>query len=169
MIRIAISQAGVRGDRADAAARQCEFREQDRRARRQIDLALTDQDIERLRTEHETRVWRASLWAYGLCLCAVIAPLLSMLLGRFRPQAEPFGQWFARSGAVMTVFAVYAQFKAASIATMIQGRRYGESRAFYRKYNSCQAIVAVLSLVLAVIGTIVWGYGDLLFPLPRTG
>jgi ABC-type glycerol-3-phosphate transport system permease component len=126
---------------------------------------MTDQDNETLRRKHEARVWRAFLWACGLCLCAVIAPLLSMLLGRFRPQAEPFGQWFARSGAVMTVFAVYAQFKAASIVTMIQG----STRALYREYKRRQTIVAVLSLVLAVIGTIVWGYGDLLFPLPRTG
>ena len=67
----------------------------------------------------------------------------------------------------MTVIAVFAQFKATSITTMIQGRTYGESREFYRKYKCRQTIVAVLSLVLVVLGTIVWGYGDLLFPLPR--
>jgi hypothetical protein len=52
-----------------------------------------------------------------------------------------------------------AQFKAASIATMIQGGAYGESRAFYRKYKRRQTIVTGLSLVLVVIGTFVWGYG----------
>jgi hypothetical protein len=129
---------------------------------------MTDQDVERLRTEHETRVWRAFLWAYGLCLCAVILPLFSTL-GIFKPQAEPLGQWFARSGAMMTVIAVFAQFKAASIATMIQGRAFGESWEFYRKYKRRQAFAAGLSLVLVVLGTIVWGYGDLLFPLPHAG
>ena len=44
-----------------------------------IATPMTNQDIERLRTEHETRVWRTFLWACGLCLCAVILPLLSML------------------------------------------------------------------------------------------
>ena len=90
---------------------------------------MTNQDIERLRREHEARVWRAFLWAYGLCLCAVIPSLFSML-GIFKPQAEPLGQWFARSGAMMTVIAVFAQFRAANIATMIQGRAFGESWSF---------------------------------------
>jgi hypothetical protein len=58
----------------------------------------TNHDIKRLREEHETRVWRTFLWAIGLCLCAVILPLFSAL-GFFKPQAEPLGQWFARSGA----------------------------------------------------------------------
>ena len=124
---------------------------------------MTNQDIERLRREHEARVWRAFLWAYGLCLCAVIPSLFSML-GIFKPQAEPLGQWFARSGAMMTVIAVFAQFRAANIATMIQGRAFGESWEFYHKYKHRQAVAAVLSLVLVVLGTIVWGYGDLLFP-----
>jgi hypothetical protein len=128
----------------------------------------TNQDIERLRKEHEARVWRTFLWAYGLCLCAVILPLFSTL-GIFKPQAEPLGQWFARSGAMMTVLAVFAQFKAASIATMIAGSAFGESWAFYHKYKRRQAFAARLSLVLVIIGAIVWGYGDLLFPLPDVG
>jgi hypothetical protein len=124
---------------------------------------MTAQEVERLRREHEGRVWRAFLWSYGLCLCAVIPPLFSTL-GIFKPQAEPLGQWFARSGAMMTVIAVFAQFKAASIATMIQGRAFGESWAFYRKYKRRQTIVAVLSLVLVVIGTIVWGIWGFAIP-----
>jgi hypothetical protein len=117
---------------------------------------------------YETRVRRAFLWAFMLCLCAVIPPLLS-LAGMFRPPAEPPGQWFERSGAVMTVFAVFAQFKANSIATMIAGGTFGESWEAYRKYKGTLAWVAGLSLVLVVLGTVVWGYGDLLFPRPRAG
>jgi hypothetical protein len=116
---------------------------------------------------YEKRVRRVILWAFGLCLCAVIPPLLS-LVGMFRPQAEPPGQWFERSGAVMTVFAVFAQFKANSIAAMIAGGTFGESWELYHKYKRHQAVAAALSLVLVVLGTVVWGYGDLLFPRPRT-
>jgi hypothetical protein len=101
---------------------------------------MTAQDVERLRREHETRVWRAFLYACGLCLCAVIPPLFSTL-GILKPQAEPLGQWFARGGAMMTVIAVFAQFKAASIGAMIQGRTFEESWGFYRKYKRGQTIV----------------------------
>ena len=117
---------------------------------------------------HESRIKQAILWAFVLCLCAVIPPLFS-LVGSFRPQAEPPGQWFERSGAAMTVFAVFAQLKAGSIATMIAGGTFGESWEAYHKYKRHQAVAAVLSLVLVVIGTVVWGYGDLLFPRPRAG
>ena len=76
------------------------------------------------------------------------------------------GQWFERSGAVMTAFAAFAQFKASSIATMIRGGTFAESWEAYHKYKRYQAGVATLSLVLVVIGTVVWGYGDLLFDRP---
>lgn len=128
--------------------------------------AMTASEVEKLNREHEKRIRRTILWAYGLCLCAVIPPLF-LILGIFRPQPELFGQWFARSGAVMSAIAVVAQFKASGIATMIRGSTFGESWGFYRKYSRLQAFVDGLSLALVVTGTIVWGFGDLLFPLPH--
>lgn len=62
----------------------------------------------------------------------------------------------------MTALAVFAQFKAGSIATMIQGQAFAESWDAYHKYKAHQASVGILSLVLVVAGTLIWGYGDLL-------
>jgi hypothetical protein len=64
----------------------------------------------------------------------------------------------------MTAFAVFAQFKAGGIATMIAGNTFAETWEAYNKYHRCQALAAWLSLVLVVIGTLIWAYGDLLFP-----
>ena len=125
---------------------------------------MTAAEVEKLNREHERKIRRTFLWACGLCLCAFMTPLIS-LLGWFRPQAEPLGQWFQRSGAVMTVFAVYAQFQVNNIVTMIAGAGFGNTFGFYWKYQRRQKVVAVLSLVPAIIGTLIWGYGDLLFPL----
>ena len=82
---------------------------------------MTAAEVEKLNREHEKRIRCAFLWGYGLCVCAVI-PLLFLILGICRPQAELFGQWFARSGAVMSAIAVVAQFKANGIAPMISRR-----------------------------------------------
>ena len=112
---------------------------------------------------YENRIRRASLWASAFCLLSVIPPLLS-LLGSFKPQAEPAGQWFERSGAVMTAFAVFAQFKAGGIASLIQGTTFAESWEAYRKYKAYQASLNILSLSLIIVGTLIWGYGDLLLP-----
>jgi succinate dehydrogenase/fumarate reductase cytochrome b subunit len=107
----------------------------------------------------------AFLQVLVLCLCAVVPPLFS-LTGIFRPEEEAVGQWFQRSGAVMTAFAVFAHFKAGGIATMIAGTTFAETWEAYHKYNRLQALAAWLSLVLVVIGTLIWAYGDLLFPEP---
>jgi hypothetical protein len=129
---------------------------------------MTAQEVEELNREHKNRIRRAFLWAYGLCVCAII-PLLFSMLGWFKPQAEPLGQWFQRSGAVMTVFAVYAQFKANSITAMIAGSGWGGPFALDPRYKGQQNVAAGLSLALVIIGTLVWGYGDLLFRLFRAG
>ena len=115
--------------------------------------------------DYEKGIRRAFLQVLVLCLCAVVPPLFS-LTGIFRPEDEPLGQWFQRSGSVMTAFAVFAHFKAGGIATMIAGGTFAETWEAYHKYNRIQALAAWLSLVLVVIGTLIWAYGDLLFPEP---
>jgi hypothetical protein len=116
--------------------------------------------------DYEKSIRRAFLQVLVLCLCAVAPPLFS-LTGIFAPEDEPLGQWFQRAGIVMTVFAVLAYFKAAGIATtMIAGSTFAELWEVYHKYNRLQALAAWLSLVLVVIGTLIWAYGDLLFPEP---
>lgn len=116
--------------------------------------------------DHEKGIRRVFLQVIVLCLCAVITPLFS-LMSIFRPEDEPLGQWFQRAGIVMTVFAMLAHFKAAGIAaTMIAGTTFAETWKAYHKYNMLQARAVWLSLVLIVVGTLIWAYGDLLFPEP---
>ena len=118
--------------------------------------------------EHEKHIRRAFLEVLVLCMCAVI-PLLLSLMDNFRPQADAPGQWFQRSGAVMTVIAMFAQFKAEGIDAMIAGGAFSESWQANRKYKRRQLLAAGLSLALVVIGTVIRGYGDLLFPRHHTG
>jgi hypothetical protein len=109
---------------------------------------------------HERRTRRALIWAFTLCLCALLPPLLSLM---FRPHTEPPEHWFERSGAVTTVLAVFVQFEATNIATMIARGTFAELWEPYRKYKRCQAFANGLSLTLVVVGTVVWGHCDLLF------
>jgi hypothetical protein len=116
--------------------------------------------------DHEKRIKAAVQQVLILSLCALVPPLFS-LTGIFRPEDEPLGQWFQRSGIVMTVLAVLAHFKAAGIATtMIAGSTFAETWEAFHKYNRFQTLAAWLSLILIVIGTLIWAYGDLLFPEP---
>jgi hypothetical protein len=116
--------------------------------------------------DHEDRIKAAILQVLILCLCALLPPLFS-LTGIFRPEDEALGLWFQRSGIVMTVLAVLAHFKASGIATtMIAGGTFAETWEAFHKYSRFQTLGAWLSLILIVIGTLIWAYGDLLFPEP---
>jgi hypothetical protein len=116
--------------------------------------------------DYEKSIRRAFLQVAILSLCAVVPPLFS-LTGIFLPDDEPLGQWFQRSGAVMTVLAGLAHFKAAGIATtIIAGGTFAETWEAYHKYNRLQILAAWFSLALVIIGTLIWAYGDLVFPEP---
>jgi hypothetical protein len=118
-------------------------------------------------TDYEKRIRSAFLQVVILCLCAVFVPLFS-LTGILTPEDEPLGQWFQRAGIVMTVLAVLAHFKAAGIAsTMIAGASFADTWEAYHKYARLQTLAAWLSLILIVIGAVIWSYGDLIFPEPQ--
>lgn len=112
--------------------------------------------------EDEKRIRQAFAKTLLLCLCACTPPLLS-LVGLFRPNGVSPSQWFERSGSVMTVVAMLAQFETYSVSAMIRGGGFAESWDAYRKYSPYQNLAAALSLLLVAVGTVIWGYGDLWF------
>lgn len=109
-----------------------------------------------------TQKLAAPLSGRGYCACAPGVPILSLLNG-LRPHDEAPGLWFGRSGAVMTAFAAFAQFKAAGIEMMLRGTTFAESWEAYRIHICHQQVLSWASLVLIVLGTLVWGYGDLIY------
>lgn len=62
----------------------------------------------------------------------------------------------------MTAMAVYPQSKAGNLHEMMRGGTFAGSWVFYFKYKGAQGIIATVSVVLAIIGTLIWGYCDLL-------
>lgn len=99
----------------------------------------------------------------GLCAVAVLAPLVSALVS-FRTGN---GLWFARAGSLTVLFAAAVQFRLAQqsdaghrraqMSLAIGGLPLGGD------VSSLQTWLARISLWLMIVGTLVWGYGDLLF------
>jgi hypothetical protein len=94
--------------------------------------------------------------AFALCIAACVPPMLA-LLWSIRPSAETAASWFQRSGALTTILAVLAQVKAGAapappLAVSSDAHRW----AWW------QGVALWLSLILVVVGTVIWGYGDLL-------
>lgn len=84
-------------------------------------------------------------------ICLAVAAYAGVL----KPVTDQPGQWFSRSGALITVLAIFAEQVV--------------SRMLSRMHNGIQPKVRWLivprafAFVLIIVGTVVWGYGDLLF------
>lgn len=91
--------------------------------------------------------WLLVLTAIGIASAAYV--------GLLNPVPSEPGPWFARSGALVTVLAIFAEQTV--------------SKMLARMHNGIQLHVRWLvyprrcAFVLIILGTIVWGYGDLLF------
>ena len=98
--------------------------------------------------------------------CLILSALIPVLayFGIFQPESEPIGSWFQRSGSIGVLFAAIAELFMNKIAPFVNaGGIVGESeieweKEFYTYYRN----ICILGGVLALVGTIIWGYGDLL-------
>lgn len=80
---------------------------------------------------------------------------LAAYLGVFKPASEHPGAWFSRSGALITVLSIYAE---RVLANLIPGLNNA-----VMKHVRWISAPRQISFWIIVLGTIVWGYGDLLF------
>jgi len=94
--------------------------------------------------------------AVAIPVCALFLPI--------RPPGEALGVWFQRSGSIMTVLCLVLDLKVFSI----YGRLFPSGlvdkgfEEFKTKYLPVYNGLTILLLALTAVGTIIWGYGDLL-------
>ncbi|WP_190977129.1 MULTISPECIES: hypothetical protein [Pseudomonas] len=94
---------------------------------------------------------------------AIAVPVLALLLPK--PSTVELGNWFGRSGAVTTVFALLAQAVLVKAKFWITPPGYGwvglnEQRARYLpKFDWHENKL----FVLTILGTVIWAYGDVPF------
>jgi len=119
-------------------------------------------EIQALMDQYERRVRREILWAISLCMIAIILPCVLAFVPVLKPKSEHANLWFQRSGSLMTVIAAVAYAKASNLLEMIRGGTFAESWSTYHKYSTLQHVVSWTSVILISIGTVIWGYGDLL-------
>lgn len=103
---------------------------------------------------------------YLLDSALVFLGLIAILISAYVSYILSEGAWFQRSGALLVLFSVILEFRQAQAAQVesaksvsAQGRPLGLKKPLptARKLMHWYAIGAI------VLGTIVWGYGDLFF------
>jgi len=114
----------------------------------------TDQDLQQ------------SLWlSWVILLLAIVLPILALAISFPRIPGLDRAGWFSRSGAVTTIFAILAEVILIRAKLSISPPGWGwdglqEQRdKFIPKFSYPELLI----LTLTVVGTLIWGYGDLLF------
>lgn len=83
--------------------------------------------------------------------------------GWLRPKGELPESWFQRSGAMTSIFSIFAQFRINNFLETIRGGTFAESWSLYNKFIKFQTAISLLVTVVGLLGAFIWGYGDLIF------
>ena len=110
-----------------------------------------------------------SLWlVLFLILLALLVPIFAVMIP-YRPGAENLASWFQRSGSVMTIISITIDVKLFSIyqwfhsSNSLSKKLEDFKERYYRNYK----YMSLMALLLTVSGTLIWGYGDLIFIFMR--
>lgn len=109
----------------------------------------------------ESRLKLELLFILSLCLIAVLVEGLAAT-SMLKPESEPLASWFQRSGAITSVFCVFAQLRINNFLESIRGGTFSESWALFRLFNKKHSTVSWIVTLIAIWGAFVWGYGDLM-------
>jgi hypothetical protein len=118
---------------------------------------VTDDEIEK-------NICRTLLLCRPLILIAILSLIVSLIIDVNYTGNEPYF-WFQRSGAVMVLFAAWAEYKLSHIyndinpppSSYVAERRWGD------KYGKEFKLISYAAVILIVAGTFIWGYGDIPF------
>ena len=114
-------------------------------------------------TDYEGRILRARRIYFVFCAVCIGIPILSVL-GVLKPETQTVGEWFQRSGSIMVVFALFAEMKAYEMFDVLKPAALVDHTFGYvhQKYKRQIKFFNVAALFLAIVGTVIWGYGDLI-------
>ena len=100
---------------------------------------------------------------YIFTALSILTPIATYFIP-LRPPDESLASWFQRSGAVMVVFALVAESNAISIFNILNPSGF-VSEGFdeaEKQFKNRPVNFSKISFFIIAIGTLIWGYGDLL-------
>jgi hypothetical protein len=102
-----------------------------------------------------------AIWAILIAL-SLITPILACF---FKPSSETLNIWFQRSGAITVVLSLLAEIKSNSIEkiAIVKEHTFLYCNMYLKScYEFKVKIINYSTYLVVAIGTIIWGYGDLL-------
>lgn len=104
-----------------------------------------------------------------ILLLAVIAPLLGWF--GFLKGHHDAGSWFQRSGSITVLFALWAEYNFFKLSENLNPRSENgltyqnilNTDALHNEFSGYLRVSKVIAAMMAILGTIICGYGDLLY------
>ncbi|MDC9724326.1 MAG: hypothetical protein PSN44_00185 [Gammaproteobacteria bacterium] len=107
---------------------------------------------------------KESTYFYIFTALAVLVPFAAVFIP-WMPEHETIATWFQRSGSAIVVFALLAESRAINVYNILNPVGFPETDFdnARKQYNKHPAMFQISSFILIAIGTLIWGYGDILF------
>lgn len=116
-----------------------------------------------IKSAYEKEFSRERVRFFIFAIAAICAPIAALVIP-LRPEGITLDNWFSRSGAAMVVLALLAEANAFKIFNIFNpsGMVSIGFNEFHQKYWTWPARLNKAAFILIAIGTLIWGYGDLL-------
>lgn len=108
---------------------------------------------------------RRSLWVSFPLLTLSVLFLAVSFICDFKYQGDDPAYWFQRGGSIAVLLAAISEYMLLCVDSEInypESGYVGEDK-WKKKYGTLHKSANIFALMVAVIGTIVWGYGDIPF------
>lgn len=111
-----------------------------------------------------------SLWTtVPIILLAIAVPIIALCVPSLIPEKETIATWFQRCGSIIVALVVWIEIKNNIISSYIYPAGILSSADFKelkKDYGLYFNLIKWTGFLLAIIGTLIWGYGDI--PLKNT-
>lgn len=105
--------------------------------------------------------FKVKKWEIFLLTCMVAIPVYSFYYSFLTSN----GAWFSRSGSLMVLIGAFVEYSHMNYKQYLRERRdhtYKPRQEYVSELNKRKKFDIVILMLLAA-GTLIWGYGDLLF------
>lgn len=122
-----------------------------------FEIDLNDSDLNK-------RVQRYLAYSLALVVISIVCPFFA-LTGWLMPAADKPEIWFQRSGAVTTIFALFSGAGTAAVlgALIPRGLTDLKLEVARLRFGVKFQVVERVAFWATVVGTFIWGYGDLVY------
>jgi hypothetical protein len=111
----------------------------------------------------EGKIVSTLLLSFVFLIGTAALPYLT-LEGLIMPESETSSTWFQRSGSIMVLLALTSEYMLFSIHKLVYMTGIWDEHLWPMriKYGKPHTVLSLVSFMAAAVGTIIWGYGDLI-------